>query len=215
VTALEVQALVKRYAVGRVLDGASLRVQCGEVVSVEGANGAGKSTLVSIIAGIIPPDAGHVILAGHPLRTARRAALASLGFAPDRTDLPGDLRVREWLDLVVTMRGAAAGRGSSYALLDARELEDARLSDLSLGQLRRVLLVSAWIGAPTLLVLDEPTDGLDAERLATLVALITDSARAGAGVLVTSHDTHFLRAIGARRLRLSCGKVAPEEYLTG
>jgi len=174
---LEARALCKSLGQRPVLRGVSLTVRRGERLVVLGANGSGKSTLLSVIGGVLDADRGQL------------EVCKTLGFAPEKPDLPDHLLVGEWLDLVASLKGL---RSAGELPFGVRELLGARTSALSLGQRQRVSLASAWLGNPELLVLDEPTNGLDAatqaevtERLATTSALIATHDRALADAVAT------------------------------
>lgn len=198
---LRVIDLRKRRSGRVVLDRFQLEVRAGETVAVVGENGSGKSTLLEIVAGCLPADGGAVVIGGHPLSSARAAALASLGYAPDRPDFPESMRVDEWLALVASLKRTEIPAG---ALEDfgVAELSGRRLAALSLGQARRVSLLGAALGRPALWVLDEPTNGLDAGALDALIERVRSRALRGGANLVATHDRGFAAAIGARIVTL-------------
>ncbi len=187
------------FGIKRVLRGMNLRVENGEIVALLGPNDAGKSTLLQVLAGILRPDRGSVVIEGHDLAKARVPALSALGFAPENADLPVHLRAREWLDLVRVIKGPL-----EEDLFDTNAFASTRLGALSLGQRRRLLLTSALMGSPTTLALDEPTNGLDDAALAVLERVLT--SRPG-GILLATHDVDFARSLGARLVQLQAGRV--------
>jgi ABC-2 type transport system ATP-binding protein len=205
---LRVSDLRKRFGRARPLDGVSLVVRRGELVALTGENGAGKSTLLHVVCGVIEADEGEVVIAGEPLGRSRRRALAGVGFVPERGDAPGELLAAEWLSLVASLRGAPAASRSLLASLGVDALLQERLGALSLGQHRRVMLCAARLGDPPLLVLDEPTNGLDAGAVEAIAAAQIAHAAAGGGVLFASHDARFTARLSARVVRLSGGQIA-------
>lgn len=192
---IEITDVHRFFGARRVLGGFDLRVAEGEVVALVGPNGVGKSTLLQIVAGVLPADDGTVVVDGHDLVRARKKALARLGFAPESTDLPPHLRAREWLDLVRAIKGPL-----ERDVFDTNAFASTMLSALSLGQRRRLLLTTALMGSPPILVLDEPTNGLDDSGLAILVDLVK---RCPGGALLATHDLDFARAVAARTVAIT------------
>jgi energy-coupling factor transport system ATP-binding protein len=170
-----------RFAYGSgadVLGGASLQVRRGEIVALEGPNGSGKTTLAKIAAGLLQPDAGSA------KRTGRAGYL---------TQDPGRYLVR---DRVLDEVGLSVGGDEDRALAALERVglawaADRHPRDLSSGERERLGLAAVAVAEPDLLVLDEPTRGIDPERKATLAEWLTDYASAGRGVLVATHDRTF------------------------
>jgi ABC-type multidrug transport system ATPase subunit len=162
------------------VDDVSMHVDAGEVVGLLGANGAGKTTLLRMLLGLIPTSSGTVeILGGTPDRERRR----HLGYVPQGLGLYGDLTVAENLAFTCGAYGADVP-----ALSPALEPYAGTLvRDLALGLQRRLAFLAALAHAPDLLVLDEPTSGVDAVARAELWDTIRSQAERGAGVLVTTH----------------------------
>ena len=158
----------------------SLTVEGGEIVGLLGANGAGKTTLIRMILGVLDPTAGHVRLFGEP---PSRATRARLGYVPQTLGLWQDLTVEENLDFISGTYGKDAPELPSA--LD--EIRGALVGDIGLGRQRQVAFAAALGHAPELLVLDEPTSGVDPLSRARLWDLIHDAADSGVGVLVTTH----------------------------
>jgi ABC-2 type transport system ATP-binding protein/ribosome-dependent ATPase len=162
------------------VDQVSMDLAAGEVVGLLGANGAGKTTLLRLLLGLIAPTSGEVELLGGPPDRERRRRL---GYVPQNLGLYRDLTVRENLAF------AASSYGVEPAQLEG-ELGDAAgtlVRSLSLGLQRRLAFVSALAHRPSVLVLDEPTSGVDAVARAELWDTIRAQASAGVGVLVTTH----------------------------
>ena len=189
---------------GRVLfDAMTFDVGAGEVVGLVGPNGCGKSTLLQAVAGVLEPRAGHVTIDGASVwggRDARKRARRQLGYVPEGADAPGFLTGGELWALCAATRGARpAVTPEVESALALDELAARTLDTMSLGQRRRACLGAALVGAPAVLVLDEPDNGLDVTRMTALVALL--QAYAGA-VLIASHDEIWLDRLSARRVRL-------------
>ncbi|MBC7549626.1 MAG: ATP-binding cassette domain-containing protein, partial [Cellulomonas sp.] len=168
-----------------------------------GPNGCGKSTLLQAVAGVLEPRAGHVMIDGASVwggHDARKRARRQLGYVPEGADAPGFLTGGELWALCAATRGARpAVTPEVESALALDELAARTLDTMSPGQRRRACLGAALVGAPAVLVLDEPDNGLDVTRMTALVALL--QAYAGA-VLIASHDEIWLDRLSARRVRL-------------
>ena len=174
------QGATRRFGELLAVDGVDLAVAAGEVVGLIGANGSGKTTLIRMLLGLLAPTAGRVRLFGEP---PSRRTRARLGYVPQSLGLYEDLTVAE------NMAFSAAAYGSQHAVLEG-ELAGARdvlVRELPLGLRRRAAFAIALGHHPDLLVLDEPTTGLDPLQRARLWETIRASAERGAGVLVTTH----------------------------
>jgi ABC-type multidrug transport system ATPase subunit len=179
---LKITHLTKWFGSRRVLDDVSLEVARGERVVVLGENGCGKSTLLQIVSGVIDADEGDVRLPD------------AIGYAPEKPDIPEHLLAREWLDLVASLKRSRAIKNE----LGVSELLGRKVGALSLGQRQRVSLVAAFTGEPPLLVLDEPTNALDAESRESVIARLRDAT-----ALVATHDRDFADRIATRVIRLA------------
>jgi ABC-type multidrug transport system ATPase subunit len=193
------QGATKRFGDLLAVDGVDLTVAPGEVVGLIGANGAGKTTLIRMLLGLLLPTAGRIRLFGEP---PSRRTRARLGYVPQSLGLYEDLTVAENLAF------SAAAFGSAAADLEGElaEQRDALVRDLPLGLRRRVAFAIALSHHPDLLVLDEPTSGVDPLQRARLWETIRATATDGAGVLVTTH--HLSEAEQCDRLVvLASGRV--------
>ena len=181
----------KRFGELLAVDRVDLTVAAGEVVGLIGANGAGKTTLIRMLLGLLAPSGGRVRLFGEP---PSRRTRARLGYVPQSLGLYEDLTVAENLAF------SAAAYGSAGATLEGElaEARDVLVRDLPLGLRRRAAFAIALAHHPDLLVLDEPTSGVDPLARARLWETIRASAEQGAGVLVTTH--HLAEAEHCDRL---------------
>ena len=193
-------AKVRKHRGGRlVLDDVELLVERRERIVLLGENGSGKSTLIALVVGLLAPDSGTVTIDGIRLDRDRAAALSRVGYAADRPDFPEHLRVDEWLALVASLRGTEVAPGVTVGLDAILRLP---LRALSLGQKRRVAVACARIGNPPLLVLDEPTNALDAAALQALEDVLVAHAEAGGAVLCATHDASFAARVGTRTVTM-------------
>ncbi len=198
----EARSVTRRFGGVVAVDDADLTVRGGEVVGLLGANGAGKTTVIRMLLGLLPPSEGEALLFGTP---PSRASRRRIGYVPQGLGLWEDLSVTENLTF------AAAAFGSSPPPLDA-ELAAARddlVRDLPLGLRRRLAFASALAHSPELLILDEPTSGVDPQARARLWDTIHEAAARGAGVLVT---THYLEETSQcdRLVIMAAGRVVAE-----
>jgi ABC-2 type transport system ATP-binding protein len=212
--ALEVAHLRKRYGPVEALRGVSFAVASGEVLGYLGPNGAGKTTTLRILAGLVHADGGRASLFGEPPASPR--ARARLGYLPGELRLYGDMRVQTMLDLLARFRH---GRGPVLRprLLEAFELSSVdlrrRVKQLSHGTRQKVGLVLAMQHDPDLLVLDEPTIGLDPLVQRAFRELVLDRAAAGRAVLLSSHVLSEVEAVCNRVAVLRAGELVALEQM--
>ncbi|HKA92124.1 MAG TPA: ABC transporter ATP-binding protein [Haliangiales bacterium] len=198
---LSVSGVSKRLGATQALDGVSFEHDVG-VLAILGENGAGKSTLLQILVGLIRPDAGAVTVAGRSVADARH----TVGFVPEAADPLPFLSVHELLSLVAAVKAAPVVE-DMIETLGLRALLDQRIGTLSLGQRRRACLAAALTGRPWLLVLDEPTNGLDAEGTDSLARTLERHVAGGGIAVVATHDVAFCERVARRTLRLRAGRI--------
>lgn len=173
----------RRFGSVVAVDDVSMHVAVGEVVGLLGANGAGKTTLIRMLLGLIAPSAGRVgILGGAPTRDRRRR----LGYVPQNLGLYRDLTLAENLRFVAGSYGASVPRVPD----ELGPYLDVLVADMPLGTQREVAFLAALSHRPELLLLDEPTSGVDALSGAALWDTIRAEATEGVGILVTTHNMH-------------------------
>jgi ABC-type multidrug transport system ATPase subunit len=214
-----VQDVDKRLGGRTVLTTVTFACAPGEVSVITGENGSGKSTLLRIAVGLVEPDRGRVTVGGLPVTGASGQARALLGYLPDATDVLPELSVAELIGLVQTFKHAGGATGDAAvatlrARVGAEEIWQQRLATLSFGQRKRALLLAALVGAPPLLVLDEPTNGLDGGGTQLIRDLVDDRRRSGQATVVATNDAHLAAALGATRWRLATGRLTPENLGT-
>lgn len=188
--------IAKAYGKRRALVGVSLEVAAGEAVLLVGRNGAGKTTLLRIATGFLDPDAGSVVIAGISMASQRARAQRLLGYLPEHAPAPAELTVREHLRLRARQKGATDWEAAMVAAAVASEA-DRRIGTLSKGFRQRVGLADALLGEPPLLVLDEPTSGMDPIQTRELRDRLIEIARQRA-VLVSSHAVADLEMLATR-----------------
>jgi ABC-2 type transport system ATP-binding protein len=215
--AIAASAVSKRYGRTQALREVSFSVQAGEVVGFVGPNGAGKSTALRILTGFLDPDAGTVEIAGLDMVRRRRQAQARIGYMPESVPLYLDMRVDEYLGFRARLKGVpgrevSARLDAALALCDLGEQRRRVIGQLSRGFRQRVGLADACIADPPLLILDEPTAGLDPVQTRAFRALL---GRLGQdrSVLVSSHHLGDIEAVADRVLVLAAGQLVGDGTL--
>lgn len=208
--AIQITNVEKNYQSLRALNGVSLTIERGEFFGLLGPNGAGKTTLISIIAGLIRADAGSVTIEGHDVVSDYRAARAKLGVVPQELVFDPFFTVRETL----RMQSGYFGLKKNDAWidevmhhLDLTGKADVNTRALSGGMKRRVLVAQALVHRPPVIVLDEPTAGVDVELRQTLWKFIARLNREGHTVVLTTHYLEEAQALCNRVAMLKAGQV--------
>ena len=203
---LEVEAVQHRYGSTVALDGVDLRVAGGECVALLGPNGAGKTTLVDLVTGLRRCQGGRVRVAGQD--PARATTRRSLGVMQQRSGVPRLLKVGEVVRGAAIRAGAPPASDSQVlAEVGLTELGRRRVTKLSGGQQQRLQLAMALVADPALLVLDEPTNGLDAGARRDFWERLAGRRDRGAGVLLTTHQVDEAAAVADRVVVLAQGRV--------
>jgi ABC-2 type transport system ATP-binding protein len=203
--------VTRRYGGVTALDAVDLEVGSAELVGLLGPNGAGKTTLLSLLQGLRRPTAGTVRLFGGDPRDA--ASRVRLGCTPQETALPPTLRVGEVIDFVGRHFSNRVPTGELAAEFGLAELLRRQTGALSGGQRRRLSVALAFVGRPELVLLDEPTTGLDVDGRRALWEAIRRQHVAGATVLVTSHYLEEIEALAERVVVISEGRVVADDAL--
>ena len=210
---LQVQGVVKRYGDRTALHGVDLEVAAGEVCGLLGPNGAGKTTLVSIIAGLRSPDEGRVLVDGLDIAAHGAAARQAVGLAGQTTGVYPTVSVRENLELFTRLAGysgpAVRARLEEVAeVVELTHLLDRQARHLSGGEQRRLHTAMALVNRPKVLMLDEPTTGVDiATRARLLDAIVTLTAAEGCAVLYSTHYLPEIEELGATVAILDHGRI--------
>ncbi|MYM22772.1 ATP-binding cassette domain-containing protein [Duganella sp. FT135W] len=209
-TAIQISNVEKRYKSLQALGGVSLTIEEGEFFGLLGPNGAGKTTLISTIAGLIRPDAGSVKIHGHDVVSDFRAARKKLGVVPQELVFDPFFTVRETLRLqsgYFGLKNNDAWIDEVMHNLDLTNKADTNMRALSGGMKRRVLVAQALVHKPPVIVLDEPTAGVDVELRQTLWKFISRLNREGHTVVLTTHYLEEAQAMCKRVAMLKLGKV--------
>ena len=209
---LVTDGLSKSYGDIQALRGASLRVNEGQIVSLLGRNGAGKTTMLSIIAGLLRPDAGSVTIGGIDALADVEAAARLLGIAPQDTGIYTVLTVRQNLEFFGELSGMDRSTRTKRAAevaerLGLAPLLDRKASQLSGGEARRLHTACALVHEPRLLMLDEPTVGADVTTRLQIIEAVRDLAADGAAVVYTTHYLPEVVSLEADLVIIDDGEV--------
>jgi ABC-2 type transport system ATP-binding protein len=205
---LELRGIRKAYGKRRALVDVTLTVESGQAVLLVGRNGAGKTTLLRIATGFLDADAGRVTIDGIELARDRAAAQAKLGYLPEHAPAPAELTVRAHLTTRARLKGVRGDDAVDKAMAAAAVSAEAnrRIGTLSKGFRQRVGLADALLGEPPLLILDEPTSGMDPIQTKELREHLIGAAKQRA-VIVSSHAVADLEGMAAKIAVLRAGKL--------
>ncbi len=203
--------LTKRFGDVTALDGVTLDIHTGECVGLLGPNGAGKTTLLSLVEGLRAPTGGSVRLFGGDPRDA--SSRVRLGSTPQATALPDALRVREVLEFVAAHFPVPAPRADIVDEFGLGPLLHQQCGALSGGQQRRVAVALAFVGDPQLVLLDEPTTGLDVDARRALWDAVRARHASGCAVVVTSHHLEEIEQLARRVVVIDDGVVRTDDSL--
>lgn len=213
---LEVESLTKRYDGTTVLHGVSFTVPRGQVCGYLGPNGAGKSTTIKLIAGVLRPDGGAVRVAGHDMAADSIEAKRALGYVPESGALYTLLTPREHLSLTADLHDipeALAAERIDQALerFDLRKLQNRRIDTLSKGQKQKTLIAASLLHDPSVLLLDEPLNGLDVAAARALKDVVRGMADRGAAVLYCSHILDVVERVCDRVIIVDHGRIVADD----
>ncbi len=214
---LEVQQLSRRYGDYVAVDKVSFTIGHGEICGLLGHNGAGKTTIMKMLSGYLEPDAGSITVDGLNLAQNPLAVQRQLGYLPESMPLYPELCVVDYLDYAAELKGlqGADKTAEIRRVIGATSIAD-RLTQpvatLSRGYKQRTGVAQALLGSPRLLILDEPTNGLDPEQTAHMRELIREISRS-ATVILSTHIMQEVEALCTRALILRDGKVAVDREL--
>ena len=217
---IEVSHLSKKYGTHPAIEDLSFTVGDGQIFGLLGPNGAGKSTIMNILTGYLAPTSGEVKVAGFSLPEQTQQAKACVGYLPEQPPLYPEMTVQEYLDFAAELKGIKKKAERKEQVLRAARrtgLEDVLprlIRSLSKGYRQRVGIAQALLGAPQLIILDEPTVGLDPAQVIEIRKLIQELGRTHT-VILSSHILSEVQAVCSQVLILSKGHLvavgAPEE----
>lgn len=211
---IEIAGLTKRFGGFTAVDGVSFTLARGEVLGFLGPNGAGKSTTMKMLAGFVTPTSGSAHINGHDVQNDAVAARRDLGFLPEGAPVYPEMTVAGFLRFIARVRGYHGGEArdrvdQALALATLDGVRQLPVETLSKGFKRRVGLAQALLHDPPVLVLDEPTDGLDPNQKFEVRALITRMAPDKA-IIISTHILEEVEAVCSRAMIIAAGRVVAD-----
>jgi ABC-2 type transport system ATP-binding protein len=211
---IEIEGLVRRFGPLTAVGGISLRVAKGEVLGFLGPNGAGKSTTMKMITGFLAPTEGRITVCGHDVVEEPMKAQASIGYLPEGAPAYPDMTAHEFLAFIATVRGLKADAAKkaidmAVARTGLGSVLDQRIETLSKGFKRRVGLAQAILHDPPVLIMDEPTDGLDPNQKHSARELIK-AMSADKAIIISTHILEEVDAVCTRAIIIDKGRIVAD-----
>lgn len=204
---LEIKGLVKTYGTQTALDNINLSIGKNEIIGLLGPNGAGKSTLMKSITGVILPDAGSIVFNGKPIDKNEIESKKNMGFLPENNPLYNDMFVKEYLNFIAEIHGLPSSRVDEVIeLVGIAPEKSKKILQLSKGYKQRVGLAAAILHQPELLILDEPTNGLDPNQILEIRQVIREIAK-NKTVILSTHIMQEVEALCTRVILIHKGKI--------
>jgi ABC-2 type transport system ATP-binding protein len=208
---LEIHHLVKHFGALNAVDDVSFAVARGEVLGFLGPNGAGKSTTMKMITGFVPPTSGTAIICGHDISHAPIAAKRCIGYLPEGAPAYPDMTAAEFLDFIAHIRGFSGREakrriGRIVDTIHIAEVMHQPIETLSKGYRRRVGVAQALLHDPQVLLLDEPTDGLDPNQKYEMRRII-DEMRPNKAIVISTHLLEEVEAVCSRVIIIARGRI--------
>ena len=209
---IRIEGVTKKYGSFTAVHPLDLHVRRGELFGFLGPNGAGKTTTIRIVTGVLRPTSGHIAIAGHDLLRDPVSAKQRIGYIPDRPSLYEKLTGGEYLRFVCGLWGRN-GRDSEkraddlLALFELAEWKDARIDSYSHGMRQKLLIISALVHAPDVIIVDEPMVGLDPKGARIIKDLLRTFAQQGGTVFLSTHTLEVAEALCERIAILHGGRI--------
>ncbi|MBF0109049.1 MAG: ABC transporter ATP-binding protein [Magnetococcales bacterium] len=214
---IDVKGLTRRYGELAVVDDVSFHIERGEVVGLLGHNGAGKTTIMRMITGFLEPTSGRIVIDGLEIGPSTREIQKRIGYLPENCPIWPEMTVIDFLDFQATLHGLAdddrpRALRETIARTGLKEKALAPIHTLSRGYRQRVGVAQAILHHPRIIILDEPTNGLDPTQIRQMRTLIGELARE-ATIIVSTHILQEVQAVCARVLILRSGRLAVDARL--
>jgi ABC-2 type transport system ATP-binding protein len=208
-------SLSKRYGNTRAVDEVSIHVNGGEIVGFLGPNGAGKTTTLKLLTGLLKPDSGSIEICGHSLKENSDKAKEKIGYVPDIPNIYDKLTPVEFFRFIADVFGVPKEVGQKrledlIALFDLEDYRNNLITSLSHGNKQKVSLASAVLHRPEVLLLDEPTGGLDPRAARKIKDVIIELAKNGCAVLFSTHILEIAENVCHRIYIIDNGKIVAE-----
>ena len=208
---IQVENITKKYGNFTAVDGISFEIDEGEIVGFLGPNGAGKSTTMNMITGFIEPSEGRIIVDGYDISKKPKKAKKQIGYMPEGVPLYSDLTVREFVSYMADLKGCDKKQKKEeiekvLAETGLTEVQNKLTKNLSRGYKQRISMAGALIGNPKVIILDEPTVGLDPKQVTEIRALIKELGKSHT-VILSSHILSEVSQICNRVIIINKGKI--------
>ena len=215
---IEINNLVKRYGDKKAVNGISFTVNDDEVLGFLGPNGAGKTTTMNIITGYLSSTSGTVKVNGHDILEEPELAKKEIGYLPENPPLYTDMTVNEYLNFICDLKGVTNEERKTQLekivnMVKISDVEDRLIGNLSKGYKQRVGIAQALVGNPSILILDEPTVGLDPNQIIEIRRLIKNLSKTHS-IIISSHILSEIQEIADRVVIINRGKIAAVDTLT-
>ena len=215
---IEINNLVKRYGDKNAVKGISFTVNDGEVLGFLGPNGAGKTTTMNIITGYLSSTSGTVKVNGHDILEEPELAKKEIGYLPENPPLYNDMTVKEYLNFICDLKGVEKARRKNMldnivSMVKISDVYDRLIGNLSKGYKQRVGIAQALVGNPSILILDEPTVGLDPNQIIEIRRLIKALSK-NHSIVISSHILSEIQEIADRVVIINRGKIAAVDTIS-
>lgn len=212
---IEIKNLVKKFGPFTAVDGISFNVEAGQVLGFLGPNGAGKSTTMKMITGFLAPTSGTISVCGHTVNGDARAAKQQMGYLPEGAPAYGEMTPAQFLQFIADVRGLSGQQRKNRISMVVEQLHldnviNQPIETLSKGFKRRVGLAQAILHDPKVLIMDEPTDGLDPNQKHEVRELIKGMAQDKI-VVISTHILSEVDAVCSRAIIITNGKIVANE----
>jgi ABC-2 type transport system ATP-binding protein len=216
---IEINHLTKRFGALTAVDDISLTVQPGQVLGFLGPNGAGKSTTMKMVTGFLTPTQGTVRVCGHDIEQSPQAAKSVMGYLPEGAPCYGEMTVNDFLDFIAAIRGLTGEtrlrrKSDVIERLALQSVLEQNIDTLSKGFRRRVGLAQAILHDPQVLILDEPTDGLDPNQKHEVRSLISQISKDKI-IVISTHILEEVDAVCNRAIIISSGRILADDTPKG
>lgn len=215
---IEINNLVKRYGDKKAVKGISFTVNDGEVLGFLGPNGAGKTTTMNIITGYLSSTSGTVKVNGHDILEEPELAKKEIGYLPENPPLYNDMTVKEYLNFICDLKGVEKARRKNMldnivSMVKISDVYNRLIGNLSKGYKQRVGIAQALVGNPSILILDEPTVGLDPNQIIEIRRLIKALSK-NHSIVISSHILSEIQEIADRVVIINRGKIAAVDTIS-
>ena len=203
---IQVESLYKKFGKNKVLEGLDLHIQNGGIFAILGPNGSGKTTLIKAILGMVLPNKGKISVLGDSIKNQWQYR-QEIEYLPQIANFPGNLKVKELITMIKDLRNKPSEESHLITLFGLEPFLDKKLANLSGGTKQKVNIVLTFMFNSPIIILDEPTNGLDPQAVIHLKELIQKEKQKGKTILVTSHIMQFVEEVADNIVYLLEGKI--------